>query len=46
MKKGEMKGPLYSSGTSEGTKNTQGKVHGPKGVKSVPDPLGYRKKGQ
>lgn len=34
------KGPMY-----ENANETNGKVAGPKGGKSAPDPLGYLKKG-
>lgn len=36
-------GPMYSPGTKEmDTKDTVGKVHGPKTSLPVPDPMGYR----
>lgn len=38
-------GPMYSGGTKyTDSKENVGPVHGPKGGKSIPDPLGYTKK--
>jgi hypothetical protein len=40
-------GPMYSSGTKDlDVSNQMGKVEGPKTGKSVPDPLGYIRKGE
>jgi len=41
-KRDPLASPLYSSGTKDqDSKSNMGSVHGPKGGKSIPDPIGY-----